>query len=71
MPEAPEVPWLEGIALIVVLAHFGRPGEIWTMGGSPGVLELDLRRSVASMSNRRPSWQADIERVVLPAAGNG
>ncbi len=63
----PMVPWLQAVALLVVPARFGEPGELWAMSGGRGVLELDLERLTARIAYRRLTRRVDVEHVVLQA----
>jgi hypothetical protein len=63
----PMVPWLQAVALLIVPARSGEPGELWAMSGGRGVLELDLERLTARIAYRRLTRRVDVEHVVLQA----
>jgi hypothetical protein len=67
----PAVPWLQAVALIVVLARFGEPGDLWAMSGAPGVLELDLERKIGTIAYQRPSRRVEVDHVALHAVDDG
>ena len=63
---------LREAGMLVLLARLGDWDELWSMSGSSGVLEIDLRGATAAIAHRHPTWRSlPAERVILRPRDHG
>jgi len=68
----PAASWLRTAAMLVLLARLGDWEEMWNMGGSSGVLEIDLPAATATLAHRHARLRRlPPERIVLHAREGG